>query len=164
MLAQERPIAPTQRQAAKTHTGDSAGGRRQPVLLRRSDEIANRCSTLDAGCIQLGINGDAAHMREVDYDAIVAQSASRKIMPTTTNREGHFIRASPPHGVNDVFDSRAESQRCWMFVDFTVPELACLIIGSFLRTDEMAGKERLEIFEDGSDACLCGRHVFVLSF
>ncbi len=103
------------------------------------------------------------HLRAIDYDAIRAQRASRKVMSATTNGERTPVRTRPTNGVRHILRMRTASDRCWVGLNRPIPELAHLLIGCVLGEDEIAGEERREILENGTSVAQCGCHGFSCS-
>ena len=123
---------------------------------RRVDDVASRCAALDAGRACRWIDGDGAHLRQIDHDTILAQRSSREIMPPTTNGERKPMRTRPTNGVRHVLRIRTANNRRWPSADVPIPERARLFIGCVPWEDKLADEERCEIIEMGAAASWCG--------
>jgi len=164
VFAHQRTVAAAQREAGQPDAGDGARGRRQAVAPRRVDEVARPCAALGAGRVRRGVDGDGAHPRAIDHDAILAQRPSREIMSPAANGERTPMRARPTNGVSHVLGMRTANDRRRTGVDPPIPELARRLIGRVLGEDERAGEELCEILENGTAAALCGCHGFFRSW
>jgi hypothetical protein len=114
VFAHQRTVAAPQRKAGQPDGGDSTCGRRQPIALRRVNEVARRCTALNAGRARRWIDGGGSHLRAIDHDAILAQRASRKVMSATSNgeRTPTPVRTHPTNGMRYILRMRTANDRC----------------------------------------------------
>jgi hypothetical protein len=130
---------------AKGESGDSgvahdpAGGG-QTVRLRLVVNIAPQRTTLHPGAAVGGIDPHAPHRREVDNDAVVANSSARDVMASAPYGDLQIVVAGEPDGSDHVGGADASGDQARTPVNGTVPDCTGDVVVGMVGTDEPASE------------------------
>jgi hypothetical protein len=83
-----------------------------------------------------GINSNAPHLRQVDYEATIAGRITRDIVTAATHRHQKIVRAREIHGVDDVGDPATANDQGRLLIDHSVPDLAGVVVTGFAEADQ----------------------------
>ena len=102
-LGRHQPAQPAaQRVAADPGAGDGAARDGQPVLGRSVVQIRPDRAALRARRPGLGVDGDPAHLRQVDHQAALADGAPGHVVPASPHRDLQPVGGREPHGRGHV--------------------------------------------------------------
>ena len=77
-------------------------GTASPNGLRLAVDVGPRAATLRPDGAPLRIDADAAHPREVDHHAVVADCRAGDVVPAAAHRQGQVVLPREVHGGDDV--------------------------------------------------------------
>ena len=100
------------------------------------------------------------HLREVDYDTVVAHGIAGDVVPAAADGEQEPVVPREVHRGDDVRRGGAADDERGVLVDHRVPDLACAFVGIVARKKNFAAEV---IFQLLHFCCLYIRHVFLLS-
>jgi hypothetical protein len=81
---------------------DDAAGRDEPEALGRRVEIEPRRTAIGAGGPGVAVDVDAAHQREIDHQAAVADAVSGGVVPTSAYGDLQRVRAGEVKGPRHI--------------------------------------------------------------
>ncbi len=132
--------AAAQRQAGDPCGGDGAGGNRQAVGVRRRVHIVPGAAAAHPDRPGAGVDGDVVHPREVDDEAILAQTQASPVVAAAADRREHPLLAAESHSCLDVLHVRAVRDQARPLVDHAVVDLAGLVVARVVRLDQLASQ------------------------
>jgi predicted DNA binding protein len=83
------------------------------------------------------IYADAPHTREVDNDAVVAESASAYVVSASAYSSQEIVVARKCHRGNDICRSGTSGDQRWTFVNVRIPDPACTVIALIVRLKDV---------------------------
>ena len=121
IFAHQPTGAAAERQACNARLGDNAGRDRQAMRMCFAIHIAKERSRLHAHRMQLRVNGNPVHRRDVDDNAIIAQGPAGDVVAAAFDRDEKIVRTRKLHGANDVGRFPTAGDQARMLVDARIP-------------------------------------------
>ena len=158
-LAAEPAEAAAKCQSSDPGGGVDAGRRGEAVGLGSGIEIRKRGTPLDgdAACVRVDARG--LHLREVDYDTVVAHGIAGNVVPTAADGEDEPIVSCKVYGKDDVRRRSAPSDERRVLIDHGVPDLTCAFVRIIAWQKNLSFETAFQLFELGSLECI---HVLLL--
>src|SRR5690606_16379107 len=138
VLAHQPADAAAGREAGDAGVAHDAAGRRQAVRLRLVVDVAPERAALHPRRARGGIDVHAAHRREVDDDAAVADGGARHVVASAAYGDLQVVVAGEAHGRDDVGSSDAAGDQARTPVDGAVPDRAGGIVVGVAGADQPA--------------------------
>ncbi len=95
------------------------------------------------------IHLDALHQRKIDHETAIAHGIARDVVPAASNGDDQIVLAREVDGADHILRRLAAGDQSGSAVDHGVPDLACLVVASVARKQDIATEVRLELV----DAC-----------
>ena len=128
ILPPEMADAPVQGQSADARGGDHAARNRQAMKLRLPVAVAPGCAALCADDSGGRIDVHAAHLRQVDHQAVVVDGVTGDVVAAALDRQGELVLAGEVDRVDDVRRARALDDHRRPSVDQPVPDRPRLVV------------------------------------
>src|SRR5215470_18528740 len=135
VFAYQPADAAAEREAGDAGTGYDAGRHGQAVQVGLAIDVAEGGAALDARRAAFRIDEHAAHGREIDDDAIVAQRAAADVVAAAAHGDEQFLGARELHGVDDIGRAGAAGDEAGVLVDARVPNFARPVVGGVAGPD-----------------------------
>ena len=117
-----------EREAGDTRLRDHPAGNREAEGLRLAVDVGPRTATLRPDGAPLRIDPDAAHEREVDHDAVVADCRPGDVVPAAAHRQGQVVLPGEVHGGDDIGRAGTHDDDERSLVDHSVPDAPRLVV------------------------------------
>ncbi len=141
--------AAAEREPGDAGRRDEAEHRREAVELGLAVEVAERAAGLGARGPRRGVDRHAAHEREVDHQAAVADGEAGDVVAAAAHRDQELMvaRAKRTAGTTSAVPSAAHDQ-ARAPVDHRVPDPARLVVVGVLRAEHGAAESAPEGLQD----------------
>jgi hypothetical protein len=94
-----------------------------------------------------GFDRNCIHPREIDYDAVVAESPPGDVMAAALDRHEKIIPACQFHGCHDISRVRTPGNQPWPCVDAGIPDLPRLIVAVVAGLQRLAMKSAFKFLD-----------------
>ena len=129
MAAAQPADAAAERQAGDAGVRDQAARHREPEGLGLAIDVAPGRAALDPGAAPLRIDPHAAHRREIDHHAVVADRVARDVVAATADRDRQVVLAGERDRVEHIVRAPAADDHGRAAVDHRVPHRASGVVG-----------------------------------
>jgi hypothetical protein len=133
-------MPPPERQPADPGRADDAARRREAERVRRMVDVAPRATALDAHAARLRIDADAAHRRQVDDQAVVAQAQAPAVVAPAAHGEQQPVLAREAHRRDDVGHVGTAGDQARTLGDHRVEDRARSVVRGIAGLDEGAAQ------------------------
>jgi hypothetical protein len=119
---------------------DDAAGRGKPVRLRCVVDFPPQGTALDESRALDGIDQDGAHRREIDHDAVVANSSTGDIVTAASHGDLQGVIAGETDRRRDIDGATASGDQSRSAVDGSVPDGAGAVVLGMLPRDHITAE------------------------
>ena len=119
---------------------DLAAGGGKPVRLGGPVDLPPGGAGLDTGGAGGGVDLHAAHRRQVDHQAVVADGAAGHLVAAAPDAEDRSVPAGDAHGLDDVGHVGAAGDHGRVAVDEPVPHPAGVVVPGMPAVDDLAAQ------------------------
>jgi hypothetical protein len=135
----------TEREAAKTNTGEVPNGDRQATRFGCPQELPTGETGLGPGNASLGVHLHAFHWRKVDDQPLITDAVPAHAVTSSTNRDRQVLTARKLESADDISNLLTAKNEGRMLINQPIPDLAGTFIAFVALVDQFAMQMRLEI-------------------
>ena len=140
--------AAAERQAGDAGVPDGPDGADEAMRLGRAVEFAEMRPAIRACEAAVRVDGDAAHPRQVDDDAIVAGREAGDAVASAADRDPEVRLARVPDGCDDILHALRPNDQPGPPIVEGAPDASRVVIVGLARSDDLAHEGRAEAVED----------------
>ena len=129
--------AAVERQPGDAGLGDDPAGGGQAKRRGHLVDVGPGRAALNVHGARGGVEAHAAHLREIDDQAVVAHGSAGHVVPTAANGERQLVLVGEAHGGRDVVGVGAARDDGRIPVDHPVPDAAGVVVVRVARGDDV---------------------------
>ena len=148
MAAAQPADAAAEREARHAGVRDQAAGHREPEGLRLAVDVTPGRAARDECAAPLRVDLHAAHLREIDHHAVVADGVPSDVVAATADRNRQVVLACEHDGRDHIVCAAAADDHGGAPVDHAVPDGASVVVGLVAGDEDVSPDRAPQLLEN----------------